>query len=550
MRVDHLSEALTVTAQDQENLLNDPGIRVGFEVEFVARFEALGVTSARRSMSLKNVLQTPERTQDYFSIDYSSVRPLVARWIRKNADATQSLLDKPTVEESINYAREWFGKPVILNVGRTASQLEKFWTDNDWTTAKGRTAIVTKLLKLTWTPSLWFGELGHHIHDVSVADIWQAIRAEPRYGWANSEQTQVYIEGAYQPTLREAEEAIAQQLNRKGLSEPATTDYKLDGYRIDIDGSVKPDQRGDGYGIEIIGPPVSLSAALEDLKKILLWITENGHYTNESTGLHVGVSWYDQTPEVDKLKLLMLLGEDHLLRLFSRELNTYTESHLERLKKKISAANLKGRDWTKQRTFSGLIRSLKDKIDLKKYTTVNFLKLDRGYLEFRIMGNENYENRYQEIRDTILRYAFVLKAALDPTAFEQEYKRELARLFSQAANEASSEYPNAMTKYAVLASSTPATRKSTLSLFQRAEVALKKDDLLVAARILAILLDQANIMRSLQSPAVSRAALLSYQLLLRQHNISTDQLDELMQQAKVKPASRENAIEFLNQTKE
>lgn len=550
MRVDHLTEALTVTAQDQENLLNDPGIRVGFEVEFIARFEGLGVTSARRSMSLKNVLQTPERTQDYFSIDYSSVRPLVARWIRKNADATQSLLDKPTVEESINYAREWFGKPVILNVGRTASQLEKFWTDNDWTTAKGRIAIVTKILKLTWTPSLWFSELGDHIHDVSVEDIWKEIRAEPIYGWANSEQTRVYTEGTHRPTLREAEEAIAQQLNRTGLSEPVTTDYKLDRYRIDIDGSVKPDKRGDGYGIEIIGSPVSLSAALDDLKRILLWINENGHYTNESTGLHVGVSWYDQTPEVDKLKLLMLLGEDHLLRLFSRELNTYTESHLERLKKKISAANLKDRDWTKQRTFSGLIRSLNDKIDLKKYTTVNFLKLDRGYLEFRIMGNENYENRYQEIRDTILRYAFVLKAALDPTAFEQEYKRELARLFSQAANEASSEYPNAMTKYAVLASSTPATRKSTLSLFQRAEVALKKDDLLVAARILAILLDQANIMRSLQSPAVSRAALLSYQLLLRQHNISTDQLDELMQQAKVKPASRENAIEFLNQTKE
>lgn len=550
MRVDHLSEALTVTAQDQENLLNDPGIRVGFEVEFVARFDGLGVSSARRSMSLKNVLQTPERTKDYFSIDYSSVRPLIARWIKKNADTTQSLLDKPTVAQSINYAREYFGKPVLMNVGRTASQLEKFWTDNDWTTAKGRIAIVTKILKLTWTPSLWFSELGDHIHDVSVEDIWKEIRAEPIYGWANSEQTRVYTEGTHQPTLREAEEAIAQQLNRTALSEPVTTDYKLDRYRIDIDGSVKPDQRGDGYGIEIIGPPVSLSAALDDLKRILLWISENGHYTNDSTGLHVGVSWYDQTPEVDKLKLLMLLGEDHLLRLFSRELNNYTASHLESLKKKISEANLKGRDWTKQRTFSGLIRSLKDKIDLKKYTTVNFLKLDRGYLEFRIMGNENYENRYQEIRDTILRYAFVLKAALDPTAFEPDYKKELARLFSQAANEASPEYPNAMTKYAVLASSTPATRKSTLSLFQRAEAALKKDDLLVAAKILAILLDQANIMRSLQSPAVSRASLLSYQLLLRQHNISTDQLDELMRQAKVKPASRESAIEFLNQTKE
>jgi hypothetical protein len=181
---------------------------------------------------------------------------------------------------------------------------------------------------------------------------------------------------------------------------------------------------------------------------------------------------------------------------------------------------------------------------------VNFLKLDRGYLEFRIMGNENYETRYQEIRDTILRYAFVLKAALDPAAFEREYKKELARLFSQAANEASPAYPNAMTKYAVLASSTRATRKSTLSLFQRAEAALAKNDLLVAARILAILLDQANIIRSLQSPAVSRASLLSYQLLLRQHNISTDQLEKLMQQAKVQPASRESAIEFLKQTKE
>lgn len=550
MRTSSLSEGITVTAKDREDLLADPSIRVGFEVEFVARFDGLAATAPRRTMSLTTVLERPKRVKNYFKIDFNSVRPLLARWIKKNADETQRVLEKPTVEESIASARDWFGAPALREVGTSPQQLTSFWAINNWATPNGRTEIVTKLLKLAWTPSLWFNELGDHIPDVQVKDIWPQIRAEPRYGWADSEHTQVYTEEQQHPTLRQTEEYIAQQLGSKDLSEPVTTDYKLDQYRIDIDGSVRADSRGDGYGIEIIGPPVGLAAAVDDLKKIFDWITENGHYTNESAGLHVGVSVSGQTHQVDKLKLLMLLGEGHLLQLFSRELNTYTQSHLLRLKKKIRTALSKGSNWTKQRTFSSLIQGLEQKIDFKKYTSVNFLKLDRGYIEFRIIGNQDYESRYPEIKDTILRYAFVLKAALDPTAFEREYQTELARLFTEAIYEVIPQYPDAMTKYAVLASSKSTNRSQTLSLFGRAQTALDQGDMAVAARILAILLDQANNLQLQHSSQQNRAAVLSYRLLLRKYNLNSDLLEKLMQQAKVTPDAIKNSINFLNQNKE
>ena len=550
MRTSSLSEGITVTAKDREDLLADPSIRVGFEVEFVARFDGLAATAPRRTMSLTTVLERPKRVKNYFKIDFNSVRPLLARWIKKNADETQRVLEKPTVEESIASARDWFGAPALREVGTSPQQLTSFWAINNWATPNGRTEIVTKLLKLAWTPSLWFNELGDHIPDVQVKDIWPQIRAEPRYGWADSEHTQVYTEEQQHPTLRQTEEYIAQQLGSKDLSEPVTTDYKLDQYRIDIDGSVRADSRGDGYGIEIIGPPVGLAAAVDDLKKIFDWITENGHYTNESAGLHAGVSVSGQTHQVDKLKLLMLLGERHLLQLFSRELNTYTQSHLLRLKQKIRTALSKGSNWTKQRTFSSLIQGLEQKIDFKKYTSVNFLKLDRGYIEFRIIGNQDYESRYPEIKDTILRYAFVLKAALDPTAFEREYQTELARLFTEAIYEVIPQYPDAMTKYAVLASSKSTNRSQTLSLFGRAQTALVQGDMAVAARILAILLDQANNLQLQHSSQQNRAAVLSYRLLLRKYNLNSDLLEKLMQQAKVAPDAIKNSINFLNQNKE
>ena len=70
MRTSSLSEGITVTAKDREDLLADPSIRVGFEVEFVARFDGLAATAPRRTMSLTTVLERPKRVKNYFKIDF------------------------------------------------------------------------------------------------------------------------------------------------------------------------------------------------------------------------------------------------------------------------------------------------------------------------------------------------------------------------------------------------------------------------------------------------------------------------------------------------
>jgi hypothetical protein len=193
------------------------------------------------------------------------------------------------------------------------------------------------------------------------------------------------------------------------------------------DQSIDPDYPLNEQGWELISPPLPVEQALMHLKDIFGWIEANKYYTNSTCGFHVNVSYADKTQKTDNLKLILLLGEHYLADLFQRATNEFATSHIQELKAKIrkNPQIVLSADTD----INNLKTVLNRMLSKEKHRTVNLGKLaKKGYLEFRIAGGTNYHTQYQQMVDLILRYAFVIKASLDPNSFNKKYSQALAKL--------------------------------------------------------------------------------------------------------------------------
>ena len=116
-----------------------------------------------------------------------------------------------------------------------------------------------------------------------------------------------------------------------------------DYWRVEEDSSIE----ADGAAAEIISPVYETpEQMLKEMNSLFDFFAKNDVETNESTGLHVTMSWNGEQTEPNKLKMAVLLGDKYLLSLFDRENNTYTQSQFDRVKQGVSElmknpANLK-----------------------------------------------------------------------------------------------------------------------------------------------------------------------------------------------------------------
>jgi hypothetical protein len=241
----------------------------------------------------------------------------------------------------------------------------------------------------------------------------------------------------------------------------------------DYDGTSKRDDGYEGYYLEtdsgdaeLISPPQTVSQTLTDLKKILEFIQDDAPPTTDN-GLHVTMSVPGmEAEEYDVLKILMFLGEDHLLQQFEREGNTFTKPHRKSMlddnnlllrlhersitdpreaTKRVMAGGFSGEDidllvgtlyhimtGNRYRTFnlSHLFSRFSEGRDTEGGITFDASPSEKPRVEFRIMGNEDYSERYDDIQSTILRYAYIMDLATNPKAEREEYAKKLYKFFS------------------------------------------------------------------------------------------------------------------------
>jgi hypothetical protein len=196
-----------------------------------------------------------------------------------------------------------------------------------------------------------------------------------------------------------------------------------DAYHIEPDSSLTPDDKSTDMAMEIVSYPMPLPEMMDDLQNAFYFIDQYC-YTNESTGLHINMSIPGK--DIDYVKLVLFLGDEHVLDKFDRASSTFARSALHLISK--DAQNGAGGDaYAKMK--QGLLdiagKTLRAR-NVEKYTSVN---MHDTYVEFRSMGGD-YVTQWGDIKNTILRFAQALTVACDPQAQRKEYGLKLYKLLS------------------------------------------------------------------------------------------------------------------------
>ena len=231
-------------------------------------------------------------------------------------------------------------------------------------------------------------------------------------------------------------EEIADEISQvTGMETQVSTSYhgqRGDFFVIEPDSSLSPDSDADS-GIEVISPPMPLNQAVESLKNLLSWASKDEAYTNNSTGLHMGVSLPDLGGDVDYVKLILFLGDEYVLNQFNRAYNTYCRSALAHIRDQVKANS---RAVNTEEVLALLRKGVVDvasqmvrqHVGRDKFTSVH---IKQGYLEFRSAGNDylaTAKTDLDKILNTMLRYARAMKIAGSPDAHRQEYLKKLYKL--------------------------------------------------------------------------------------------------------------------------
>lgn len=155
------------------------------------------------------------------------------------------------------------------------------------------------------------------------------------------------------------------------------------------------------YEHEVISPPIPGAEALRTLEKFLKFMRGIEAETNESTGLHINVSFADKkyTQSIDLLKLISSIPDIKLTDNYNRRYND-TCSPVEfffNTNRRILVQKMpETREEKRQLILKDYI------IKSSKYHTVNLKKWKRRkYIEYRFAGNTRYEFKFKTIKQDI-----------------------------------------------------------------------------------------------------------------------------------------------------
>ena len=214
---------------------------------------------------------------------------------------------------------------------------------------------------------------------------------------------------------------------------------------FESDGSLEAED-GD-MPCEIVSPPMPLETTLAFLPQFWEWVGSQAGYTNDSTGFHMSVSlpnkgtkeYYNpplagrsiksKTYDIDLVKLIMFLGDKHLLEQFDRISNRYCEQAMPKLQNVLDNNPDKvqrAMDLMKSNLIELAGNTLKQG-DFGKYTSIN---PKNNYVEFRIAGGDDYEKDIAKLQTTLMRYAYAMHIAGDNNLYREEYAKKLMKALS------------------------------------------------------------------------------------------------------------------------
>lgn len=215
------------------------------------------------------------------------------------------------------------------------------------------------------------------------------------------------------------------KLYQSGLSDQKSSDFSK--WWIAKDNSVYGPPF---HGHEIISPVMTFDQSFDSLFRILGWMNQKSIITNKTCGLHINLSFVDQSiRSSDTLKLSLLYPENRISSLFGRQHNRYCKSILNGMEYQIKKAvdcYREGKSF-----WAGVLSSpemLNRIVPYEKYKSINFSKVSNGYFEFRSIGNHGYHRELEKIKISIQSMAeSLLKSASNED--QREYISKLDQMY-------------------------------------------------------------------------------------------------------------------------
>jgi len=210
-------------------------------------------------------------------------------------------------------------------------------------------------------------------------------------------------------------------------------------WSVTSDASIKPNNDGDS-GLEIVTSKMNYVDGIENVEAVIEYLKGKGAYANESTGLHINVSLakVDQS-KLDYAKLVIMLGDAHILKHFGREFNEYAVHSLTQLSDMMDARQGFERDKPgKEKSLAMLMSKMKGDLShavSNSFNNISFGKFASvgvrdGWIEFRSAGGEDYFHDIEAIFAAINRFIVAYAVAADPAAYKKEYAKKLYKLAS------------------------------------------------------------------------------------------------------------------------
>jgi len=411
-----------------EQILADPTIRMGFECEMVTDIEEMTEREAPDwdAMSWSDVeseVDMRSRTRDRIEEEYMEwLSDRASKWLR---DKWSEDKDEYTLKwcidnghlEATEEERKAAGQDVDDILDTYEDDAREAFDDEYRDEAEEDTA----------------GDMDDFIEDEyrgSNTRLMDAYNID--YESGGEEQTDVV--SVYSELAYSLKRVVGAEVNyRDGLFRHKDTSE----WYIESDGSLQ----GDGYvTAEVSSAVYPLNEALKMLDTIFRWMRRNNYTTNESTGLHVSFSigGFDSPEDYDFLKMMVLFDENYTANIFDRIDNQYAQQMRSVLfqnfsdqkdpvsmmsSRQIATTIERLHQISKNMMFDGYKGA-----GMSKYFT--FRHRANGVVEFRSMGGENYEDKFDIIRKRIVNMAYLMKVGSDPAVMAREYLTRVYKMLT------------------------------------------------------------------------------------------------------------------------
>lgn len=398
-------------------LLADPTIHMGFECELVTDIEESNINGRESPPDFDEMSWS--QVENYVDISRrqrESIQEEYYDWMSKRANRW---LNKNWSEQEDEYTLNW-----CIENGHLESKDDE---DADDVVDNYRDEAKDEFFddNREEADSETEGDMDEFIGDEYHGRNTRLMSQFDIYYETESEDEEIDASEVYNDMAYDLQKVVGKHVSTEAYSKDPEDWY------VEEDGSLK----GDGYVCaEVVSSVYQLGEGLNALNTIFEWMEERDYTTNDTTGLHVSFSIEDKDEsDFDFLKMMILFDENYTANLFDR-LNEYYAAQM----RSVVFADMAGKGSDAIATLTE--RQMQDVITKLRQITANafrggaigsskyysFRHRADGVVEFRSMGGQDYEKKYDLIRKRIVNMAYLMKVGCDPTMMAREY---IARVY-------------------------------------------------------------------------------------------------------------------------